>query len=183
MTVTAIVFSCIFFAAALILLPLRLIAAPCCSFVGLLVLSFAHTAEGYPLLPINNSLIIGWLCMTVVVTVATIMQTAAIRDSRKGMGYLTIGALAGMAVGLLGFTITPQVNYLYGIMIAMTALGTFFGFLLFTNTPAGKQAGVASGNFFRYLLAKGFPTAITVMQLGVVLVLIIALNNYNMAAK
>lgn len=32
-----------------------------------------------------------------------------------------------------------------------------------------------AGNFFKYLLAKGFPTAITIMQIGVVLVIVIAL--------
>lgn len=180
---TAIVFSCIFFAASLLLLFIRLQAAPCCAFIGLLTLSFAKTAEGYSLLPFNDTIIIGWLCITVVVVLACMLQPPAIRYSRKGMGYMAVGAIAGMALGLLGFTFSNQVNYLYGIMILMTALGTFLGFLLFTNTPSGRFAGVNSGNFFRYLLAKGFPTAITVMQAGVVLVLIIIVYNFQNAVQ
>lgn len=179
MTATAIVFASIMFAAALILLPLRIIASPSCSFLGLLILSFTHTKEGFPLLPINNNLIFGWLCITVVVTLATLLQPRPVRDTSKGMGYIMVGAIAGMAIGLLGFNVTPHVGGLYAIMIVATALGTFLGFLIFTNTPDGKRTGIASGNFFTYLLAKGFPTAITLMQAGVVLVLIIAMHNYQ----
>ena len=176
MAATAIVFSCLFFAAGLILLPIRQIASPCCGFMGLLIMSFAKNSEGIPVLPISSSLIIGWLCMTVVVTVATLMQPAAIRDSRKGMGYLLGGSIVGMAIGLLGFTMVPAsyLNALYAIMVVATAAGTFFGYLVYTRTPDGAPGGIASGNFFRYLMAKGFPTALTVMQIGVVLVLLIA---------
>ena len=178
MTATAIVFSCLFYFAALVTLPVRQVIAPCLSFMGLLVLSFAKTAEGYPLLPINNMIIVGWLCMTVVVTVASFLQNPALRYSSKGVGYMEAGSIVGMAVGLLGFTFTNQVNLLYGIMIVATAAGTFFGFLVFTNTPKGRGVSINSGNFFSYLLAKGFPSAITVMQAGVVLVLLIAMRNY-----
>ena len=116
--------------------------------------------------------------MTVVVTTATLLQPVAVRKTRRGMGYIIVGALAGMSVGILGYTVASQVSMLYGIMIAATVAGTFLGFLLYTNTPEGRAINVASGNFFRYLLAKGFPTAITVMQIGVALVLTIALYKY-----
>ena len=42
MTVTVIIISCILFAAALALLPLRMLAAPACAFMGLMTLSFAN---------------------------------------------------------------------------------------------------------------------------------------------
>lgn len=178
MTVTVIIISCILFAAALALLPLRMLAAPACAFMGLMTLSFAKSADGYPLVPVNGTILIGWLCMTVVVTTATLLQPVAVRKTRRGMGYVIVGALAGMSVGILGYTVASQVSMLYGIMIAATVAGTFLGFLLYTNTPEGRAINVASGNFFRYLLAKGFPTAITVMQIGVALVLTIALYKY-----
>ena len=91
---------------------------------------------------------------------------------------MMIGALVGLAVGLLGFTVSSNISLLYSIMILAVIAGIFLGFLLYTQTPSGRPVGPGSGNFFRYLLAKGFPTAITVMQIGVVLVLIIALNNH-----
>lgn len=178
MTVTVIIISCILFVAALALLPLRMLAAPACAFMGLMTLSFAKSADSYPLVPVNGTILIGWLCMTVVVTTATLLQPVAVRNTRRGMGYIIVGALAGMSVGLLGYTVASQVSMLYGIMIAATVAGTFLGFLLYTNTPEGRAINVASGNFFRYLLAKGFPTAITVMQIGVALVLTIALYKY-----
>lgn len=109
---------------------------------------------------------------------ATLLQPLPLRRSSKGMGYIIVGAIAGMAVGLLGFSYASQVSVLYGIMIAATLAGIFFGFLLYTKTPEGRPVGIGTGNFFKYLLAKGFPTAITVMQIGVVLVLVIALHKY-----
>lgn len=163
------------FLAAILLLPFRLLIAPACSYLGLLILSFAHTAQGYPLVPLNGTILIGWLCMTIVVTLATLMQPLPVRDTTRGMGYITTGALVGMSVGLLAFTVSYQLDMLYGLMIVATAAGTFLGFLLYTNTPDGRAVGIPTGNFFRYLLAKGFPTAITVMQIGVALVLVIAL--------
>ena len=178
MAVTAIVFSSILFAASLACLAWRQIASPCLAFVGLLVISFAKSQDGNPLLPINNNIIFGWLCMTVLVTVATMLQPAAVRNTSKGIGYLTIGSVVGLAIGLLGFTFTNAVNLLYGIMIVCTAAGTFFGYLLYSNTPSGRGVALASGNFFRYFLAKGFPVALTIMQIGVVLTLIIAINKF-----
>ncbi|MCH5236740.1 MAG: hypothetical protein J1E95_02960 [Muribaculaceae bacterium] len=177
MTALAIVFSSILYLLGFICIPFRIIAAPACSFLGLLILSFSHNDAGYPLLPVGSSLIFGWLCVTVLVTVVTLIQPAPVRDARKGMGYIFIGALTGLAIGLLGFTITNSIGALYAIMVICTAAGTFLGYLIFTNTPDGRRVRAGSGNFFSYLLAKGFPTAITVMQAGVVLVLLIAMHT------
>ena len=175
MSTFIIIISVILFLAAIALLPLRMPAAPACSFAGLLVISLARNAQGVPLVPVNTTILLCWFFMTVVVTVATMMQPVPVRNTSRGMGYITTGAIVGMAVGLLGFTTSYRLNMLYGLMILATAIGTFLGFLLFSNTPDGRAVGIRSGNFFRYLFAKGFPTAITVMQIGVVLVIVIAL--------
>lgn len=177
MTLLAIVLGCIAYLAAICFIPVRQVYAPGCAYIGLALLSMARTG-GYPLLPVNNTMLFGWLCMTVVVMVATVMQPKSLRQSRRGMGFIMIGAFVGMALGLLGFTFASTPAVLYGIMIAGTAAGTFFGFLLFTSTPEGRPVGPGSGRFFTYLLAKGFPTAITVMQIGVVLVLVTALHRF-----
>lgn len=115
--------------------------------------------------------------MTVVVMLATMMQPVAVRRQSRGMGYMIGGAFAGLAVGLLGFTVSSSLSLLYGMMIVGVAAGIFLGFLLYTKTPEGSPVGITSGFFFKYLLAKGFPTAITVMQIGVVLVILVALHN------
>lgn len=178
MTALAITLSCLFFAASLAFLPKRMLLAPACAFIALTLLSLASAPGGYPLLPINSTILLCWLCMTIVVMTATLLQPLPLRRSSKGMGYIIVGAIAGMAVGLLGFSYASQVSVLYGIVIAATLAGIFFGFLLYTKTPEGRPVGIGTGNFFKYLLAKGFPTAITVMQIGVVLVLVIALHKY-----
>lgn len=179
MSVFIIIAASLFFLASLVFLPVRMILSPACAYIGLLILSFAKSEGGYPLLPINNTIITGWLCMTIIVTVATILQPLPLRRSRHGMGYIMAGGLTGLAVGLMGFSFATVPSMLYGIMIVSTAAGVFLGFLLYTNTPEGRPLGISSGNFFKYLLAKGFPTAITLMQAGVVLVLIILLHSYR----
>jgi len=176
MTTFMIILSCLLFAAALVALPRRIILAPALAYLGLVTISFA-TRNGYPLLPVNGAILIGWFCMTVVITLAIILQPLPVRNQSRGMGYIMTGALAGLAVGLLGFTTTASVTLLYSLMIVAVIAGIFFGFLLYTRTPDGRPVAMGSGNFFRYLLAKGFPTAITVMQGGVVLVLLIAINQ------
>ena len=172
MTVVAIVFSSILFLLSLIFIRWKLVAAPCSAFLGLLVISMAKTPEGYPLLPISSGLILGWLFMAVLVTIVTLCQPKPIRQTKRGMFYFLIGALTGMALGLLGFTFSQTPGILYVIMIVATALGTFIGALMYGSTPEGRKVNVNSGNFFTYLLAKGFPTAISVMQLGTVLVIV-----------
>ena len=85
--------------------------------------------------------------------------------------------MVGLVIGLLGFTVATTISAYYAIMIVATAVGIFFGFLLYSRTPDGSAIGVMSGNFFRYLMAKGFPTAVTLMQIGLVFVLLIAANQ------
>ena len=159
-------------------LPSRPLFSPVLSYLGLLCLSFCNT-DGLAWLPINGNMLISWLCITLVVMMATIMQPAAIRMQARGMAYIIGGAVVGLAIGLLGYTISFDVSMRYAIMIVATAVGIFLGFLLYSNTPDGRAISITSGNFFRYLLAKGFPTAVTVMQVGLVFVLLIWQANLS----
>ncbi len=172
MAVFIIILSILLWLAALAALLRRQIAAPALGYLGLLCLSFAKDGN-LPLLPISPSILWGWLAMTAVVTMAVLLQPSAVRDGTEGTGYMTGGALTGLAVGLLGFSATPDLGMLYGIMVVAVAAG-----VLFSRTPRGAGFGPSSGHFFNYLLAKGFPTAITVMQIGVALVLAIALQKF-----
>lgn len=172
MATTLIILASIAFAAAFALLWLRLAYAPGFAFLGLLLIGVARTPQGYPLLPVNSTMLIGWLCMTVIVMAATLMQPAAVTASRLGMPYIAGGAAVGMVLGLLGNSVTASPSALYAVMIAATVAGTFLGYLCFTRTPQGRGVAPGSGRFFTYLLAKGFPTALTLMQAGVILVLL-----------
>lgn len=176
MSIFLIILSCLLWAFSLWLLRGRQIAAPAVSYAALVVLSLAKE-NGWQILPINLTMLTGWLCMTLVVMFACYLQPAAVRAQTKGWGYITLGALVGMVAGLLGSSLSVSISVLYGIMILATVAGIFLGFLFYTNTPDGRPIAPGSGHFFRYLLAKGFPTAITVMQGGVALVLLLALHS------
>lgn len=174
MAIFLIILSVLLWAASIVALFGKQAAAPFFSYIGMLILSLASDSNGNPLVPINNTILIGWLCMTVVVMLATLMQPRAITSQRRGEGYMLVGAVVGLAVGLLGFSFSSAIPMLYGIMVLAVIVGVFFGYLLFTNTPDGAAVRINSGHFFTYLLAKGFPTAITVMMIGVPLVIIVA---------
>lgn len=172
MSIFLLIAAIILWLAAIAMLPGRPLLGPAMSYLGLLCLSLC-SSDGISWLPINSNMLISWLAITLVVMVATMLQPAPIRAQARGMMYIIAGGVVGLAIGLLGYTVTSSVSALYGIMIIATAVGIFFGFLLYTRTPDGRQVGVMSRNFFRYLLAKGFPTAVTLMQIGLVLVLLI----------
>lgn len=173
MAIFLIIVSCLLWAASIWALARREGVAPALSFLGLLAISFAER-DGYKVLPVNGTILTAWLSMTVVVTVVSFLQPEMLRRQRRGMGYIIAGALAGMAVGSLGFTFSLSIGMLYAAMILGTIAGIFLGFLLYTRTPDGRPVAIGSGRFFRILLAKGFPAAITVMQIGVAVVLAIA---------
>lgn len=123
------------------------------------------------LLPMNLNMIIAWLCLTLVVTGVSAMQAPAVMAQRRSMGYIMTGSIAGLAVGLMGYTFTPSISAVYAIMVLAIVAGIFFGYLLFTRTPDGAQLLTSRSRFFSYLLAKGFPVAIAVSMLGVPLIL------------
>lgn len=174
-----IIISCLLFALTFWFIYRNQLLAPAFSYMGLLAMRMATDSTGTPLLPINSTILISWLCLTLVVMVATVMQREAVRRQTRGVWFMAIGSVTGMAVGLLGFSFTLDLPLLYAIMVLATAAGCFFGYMLFTNTPRGAAVGLRSGHFFSYLLAKGFPIALSVMMMGVVLVLTLAIYNIN----
>lgn len=154
-------------------LPKRILIAPALSYCGLILISFAKSG-GYPIVPVSTPMTLSWLAITLVVMLIIILQDPAVRQQSRGVNYLTLGGIAGMAVGLLASSLSSSLSLLYALMIIAAAAGTVLGMILFSNTPEGKGVSPASGNFFRYLLAKGFPVLITVAQIGIVAVISIA---------
>lgn len=176
MSIFLLIASIVLWIAAIFSLPSRPLFSPGLSYLGLLGISYCET-DGLSWLPVSTSMLLSWLCITVVVMMATILQPAAVRMQARGMAYIIGGAIVGLAVGLLGFSVASTLNAMYAIMIIAVAAGIFFGFLVYANTPDGRAVGLGSGHFFNYLLAKGFPTAVTVMQIGLIFVLLIYKAN------
>ena len=173
MAITLIIISILCWLGALAALPRKILLAPALSYCGMLIISFAKS-DGYPIVPVSTPLTLSWLVISLIVMLIIILQNPAIRQQSRGVGYMTLGALAGMAVGLLGFSLSTSLQLLYALMIIGTAAGIFLGMLIFSNTPDGSAVQPSSGRFFRYLLAKGFPVLITVAQIGIVAVILIA---------
>lgn len=172
MSIFLLVASIVVWVAAIATLPARPLYSPALAYLGLLGLSFCQT-DGISWLPINSTMLISWLAITLVVMMATLLQPIAIRMQTRGMAYMIGGGAVGLAIGLLGYTVASSISMLYGIMIVAVAVGIFFGFMLYSNTPDGRAVRIGSGNFFRYLFAKGFPAAVTIMQIGLVFVLLV----------
>ena len=177
MTIFLIILSILLWIGAFAAFPKRILLSPVLSYCALLSLSFAKTAPGYPLLPLSSGMTLSWLTITLVVMLIIILQDPAIRTQSRGTGYILLGALAGLAVGLLGYTFSSSLGLLYGIMVVATAAGIALGLLVFSNTPDGRQIAPGSGYFLKYLLAKGFPALVTVAQLGVAAVILIAARS------
>lgn len=174
MTAILIVIAVLMFVASWALLFKQQVFAPLTAWAALCVVWLSEV------LPVNSTMVVGWLGMTLVVMAATWLQHEAVKQQTRGVGYMLIGALTGMTVGLLGYTFTSSLSLLYGVMIVAVVAGLCLGYYLFTTTPQGRDVGLRTGRFFTYLTAKGFPVAITVMQLGIVLVLLLAvINNHR----
>lgn len=153
------------FIGAIWLLFTREVLAPAASLLGLVAIYFSH------LLPLMPNMVITWLALTVIVMGVSFMQPPALMAQNRGMGYMLGGAVAGMAVGLVAIASVYSLTLQYACMILGVMAGIFFAFLLFSRTPGGRDVSLASGHFFTYLTAKGFPLAITIIQPGIVLML------------
>ena len=178
MAVVIVTISCLMWVAALALtMSRRQMLAPVVSYLALLVISFAEDAARYQLLPVNGVILTGWLAMTLVVTAVTVLQPQVLQAQRRGTAYITAGAVTGMALGLSAFSCGIAEHLLYSIMVLLTAIGAFAGMLFFSRTPKGEDVALHTGRFFRYLLAKGFPTVITVAMAGVAALLALAVSR------
>lgn len=173
MMIFLIIVSCLLWIGAFAAFPRKILLSPALSYCAMLIISFAKKG-GYPIVPISSGMSLSWLCITLVVMLIIVLQNPAIRSQSRGTGYILLGGLAGMAVGLLGYTFSASLNLLYAIMLIGSIAGIVLGLLIFSNTPDGKIIAPGTGHFWRYLLSKGFPALITVAQLGIVAVILIA---------
>lgn len=174
MTIVYSILAALCWAASVALLFRSRLTAPVVSYFGLTAAGLASSAAGGTI-PLNRTILIFWLIITFVTLTATALQPREVSTDRRGMAHLVIGTVTGLAIGLLGYTVTDSVAALYAIMMLCTMGGTVLGLLVYSRSPKGGWCAPGSGRFLNTLTSKGFPTAVTLMMPGTLLVLLIAI--------
>ncbi len=116
------------------------------------------------ILPGSN--ILFWGAATILVVINHFLLPRAIRSTGAGVGYISGGALVGLALGL---TLYNQASLIGGAV-----LGAFLGALAFSRTAAGRPMNFPSSKFFNYLGAKGIPAVVALSMIGISLAALIA---------
>ena len=111
--------------------------------------------------PFPNSTMIFWGIAVVLVVINRYMLPNHIRDSRRGLGYIAGGALAGMAIGLTLYTAAS--------IIGGAILGTLIGAVAYARTSRGAVLEFPTIKFFNYLGAKGIPSVMTASMAGLII--------------
>lgn len=87
----------------------------------------------------------------------------------KGRGYVGLGTLAAMVVGMLFGS--P------GIILG-AAIGAFFGALAYGRTPQGAALQFPSSKFLSFLCARGLPAVVAFSMVGIVMFQSLKLAGY-----
>ena len=153
MTIFLIILSVTLWVAAFAFFGRRILLSPALSYCALMALSFT-SYEGLPLVPVGNAMSLSWLCITLVVMLIIVLQNPAVRIQSRGTGYMLLGAVAGMAVGLLGYTFTSTLNTLYAMMMGGTAVGCILGL---HQHPRRSRRGTGHRAFLELSARQGIP--------------------------
>lgn len=128
------------------------------AYFGLAVASIASNTA-----PPTATLIF-WGVAAAIVVAINIMLPKEIASAKRGVTWMGVGAIAGMAVGLtMG----------HAAMIIGAAVGTLFAGVAYARTPKGSGLEFPSSKFFNYLCAKGLPIVVTVSIIGTAIALLI----------
>lgn len=124
--------------------------ALCCSAVG-----------NYGQMLVDWQTLIFWGVATAMVIGLHMMLPPFVTRSRAGVPYISGGALAGTAVGMVMATTAA--------IICGAALGAFMGALAYWRTPKGRPMLFPSSKFFNYLAAKGLPAVVALSMTAIAL--------------
>ncbi len=119
------------------------------------------------LMPITMRELLFWGVATLLVIGADTLLPRKSTRSLPGRGYVAVGTLAGMVVGMLMDSA--------GIILG-GAIGAFLGAIAFSRTPQGRSLEFPSATFARFLCSRGLPAVVTFSQVG--LILYYALTGY-----
>ena len=101
------------------------------------------------------STVIFWGVASAIVLAIGYMLPREVSESRVGLGYFGVGAIAGAAVG---YVVSPsEAGLIIGAVIA-----TLIGAVAFSRTPAGKPLVAPVRRYANYVLAKGMYVIVTV---------------------
>lgn len=105
----------------------------------------------------GTTTLIIWGVTVLLVWGLTMILPPTVAKSTHGLTYMVVGGAAGTLLGMLVPSPGPIVGAVLGVIVGGLAYGA---------TPAGRQMGFPSGQFFNYLAAKGFPAAVTMSLIG-----------------
>ncbi len=101
-----------------------------------------------------------WLVALCIAAGITAMLPQAVRSTTAGAAYFSIGATAGALIAIAMW------HTLAAITVGAIA-GAALGALAFGATPAGKALEFPSKRYFNYALAKGLPAAVVIAAAAV----------------
>lgn len=122
--------------------------------------------------PFDTADFVFWAIVTAIVFANNRMLPRFVRESRRGVGYIAGGAIAGMAVGLT--------FYRPASVILGSAFGAIIGAVAYARTDRGKVLDFPHVKFFNYLGAKGIPATVTSSMIGLIIARLIV---YTMLAQ
>lgn len=125
-----------------------------CAFAGMLLLWLSGTST------LHGSQLWFWGAAAMIVLGLSVLLPTPVVYSRRGVGYLVIGTIAGLFVGVL---ISQAAMVLGGVA------GAFCAAMAYSRTPAGKMLHFPSYNFLNFLCAKALPPVITLSIVAVTL--------------
>lgn len=108
-----------------------------------------------------------WGIATLIAVCITYLLPPQIARARIGLAYIAGGSLAGMAVGMITYTMA-------GIIVG-AAIGALLGGIAASRTRAGAVMAFPTMRFFNYVAAKGLPSVVTASIIGAVILQILTL--------
>ena len=124
---------------------------------------WAAQISGY--VAFSNATLIFWGAAVVIVFINRMLLPSFVRNSRRGLGYIAGGAIAGMAVGLT--------LYRPATVIGGAVLGAILGAIAYSRTSRGAALQFPTMKLFNYLGAKGIPAVLAASMVGMVIAALI----------
>lgn len=140
---------------SLLLMVRPYVPAAIASYIALCLLHWSYYIS------VTESTFIFWgIATLLLMTIARMQPREDVKKSQSSNIYITVGALAGM---LLGMTVSAS------ILVLGVAVGAVLGLMAFVNTPKCKALGFSPSTFIHYFCAKGLPIVVAMAMNGIVL--------------
>ncbi len=154
------IFASILLAGAIALVFKPIFPASLAAYLGLWLLKWS----GYVDLPADT--MIFWGCATLLVLGLWVMLPRYLSRGTRGRGYIGLGTLCGMVVGML--ISSP------GIIIG-AVVGAILGAMAYVNTPRGRDLPLFSRQWTQLLCGVGLPAVVALSMVGLALFDILAI--------